>query len=444
MRKLSALTFAVLLFGQFAITWADPPAGRGNGIGASQSTLHRAIDSRAGLQQRANAHAQGSANGGAGVGVGGNGVAQNSANANGNAGVSTNIQADTNGSANAQSGTGRLPREVVVRQLQSQRNQQSAALRHAHRMELGNGIGKDSPSDTPARSDKQAQPNDQPTRGMSDQGPNPNSESDENSESSNHSGLLSLNGSARSEIVAHGQNRLALTNSDKLLAQRLARIDQMRDQALETGHDQLLDQADRLELLARMQYAERLAAGAKDSSSHSGADAQGQATGAIRGHIHRTTPPNPNQGIATAVSNGSGSDTNAGPLSGDAAAATQNKATASLRNRGQRIQNGRRPATPAAEPKRDNDTDDVTSQANAAAQNTTAASLSNQVRRTKERTRRDTSPAEPSGKLRNASLSGQASSSNAADAAASNAAGNNSLDAAGTSASNAAANAQSK
>ncbi|MBC7818719.1 MAG: hypothetical protein IAG10_17660 [Planctomycetaceae bacterium] len=440
MRKLSALTFAALLFGQLTTTWADPPAGRGNGLGASGSTLQRAVDSRAGLQQRATLRTQGSANGGTGVGVGGSGVGQNSANANGNVGVSADIQADANGSANAQSGTGRMPREVVTRRLQSLRNQQSAVVRNATRTELGIGIGNDSPSDTPTQSDKKPQPNNKPPRGKSGQGSNPNSNSNENPDSSNPAGLLSLKGSARSEIVAHGQNRLALTNADKLLAQRLARIDQMRDQALETDNDQLLDQADRMELLARMQFAERLAAGANDSSSQAGADAQGQATGAIRGRINRTTPPNPNQGVPADGSNDPDSDTNTGLLSGEAAAATQNEAAASLRNRVQRTQNGRRPTTPTAEPMPDQDTDGVTSQANAAAQNTTAASLSNKARRTNERTRRDTNPAEPAGKIRNASLSGQANSTNAADAAASN----NSLNAAGTSATNAAANAQSK
>ncbi len=405
MRKLSVWTFAALLFGQFATSWADPPAGRGNGVGVSRSTLQRAADSRAGLQQRANARAQGSVNAGAGVGVGGSGVGgtavsgsavgQNSANANGNVGVSADIQADANGSANAQSGTGRLPREVVVRRLQSLRSQQSAVVRTATRTGVGIGIGNDSPSDTRTQSDKNPQPNNRPPRGKSGAGSNPDSNSNENSESSNRSGLLSLNGSARSEVVAHGQNRMALTNADKLLAQRLARIDQMRDQALESGNDQKLDQADRLELDARTQFAERLAAGANDSSSQTGANAQGQATGAIRGRINRTTPQNPNPEVPTDGSNNPDSDTNAGLLSGEAAAGTQNEAT---------------------------------------------AALSNRARRNTERTRRDTNPAESTGKIRGASFRSQANSTNAAEAAA----GNNSLNAAGTSATNAAASAQSK
>ena len=415
MRKLSVWTFAALLFGQFATSWADPPAGRGNGVGASRSTLQRAADSRAGLQQRANVRAQGSVNAGAGVGVGGtavgssgvggsgvggSAVGQNSANANGNAngnvGVSADIQVDANGSANAQSGTGRLPREVVVRRLQSLRSQQSAVVRTATRTELGIRAGNDSPSDTRTQSDKNPQPNNKPPRGKSGVGSNPDSNSNENSES-NRSGLLLLNGSARSEVVAHGQNRMALTNADKLLAQRLARIDQMRDHALESGNDQKLDQADRLELDARTQYAERLAAGANDSSSQTGTNAQGQATGAIRGRLNRTTPQNPNPEVPTDGSNNPDPDrdTNAGPLSGEAAAGTQNDA---------------------------------------------AAALSNRARRNAERTRRDTNAAEPTGKIRGAAFRSQANSTNAADAAA----GNNSLNAAGTSATNAAASAQSK
>ncbi len=413
MRKLSVWTFAALLFGQFATSWADPPTGRGNGVGA-QSTLQRAVDSRAGLQQRANVRAQGSANAGTGVGVGSNGVGnsgaagsgvggigvgnsgvgQNSTITNGNVGVSANIQANTNGSANAQSGTGRLPREVVTRRLLSLRNQQSVLVRNATRTELGIRAGNDSLSDTRTQSDKNLQPNNTPSRGRSGAGSNPDSNSNENSES-NRSGLLSLNGSARSEVVAHGQNRMALTNADKLLAQRLAKIDQMRDQALESGNDHKLDQADRLELDARTQYAERLTAGANDSSSQTGANAQGQATGAIRGRINRTTAQNPNPEVPAEGSNNPDSDRNAGPLSGEAAAGTQNEA---------------------------------------------AAALSNKARRNTERTRRDTNPAESTGRIRGASLRSQANSTNAADAAA----GNNSLNAAGTSATNAAASAQSK
>ena len=388
MRKLSFLTFAALLFVQWTAIWADPPAGRGNGVG---STLQRAVDSRAGLQQRATSRAQGSVNTGTGVGIGGSGAGQNGANANGSAGVGVSLQADANGSANAQSGTGRLPREVVTRRLQSLRSQQSAVVRSATRTDVGIGIGNDSASDTPTQSSKKPQPNNKPPRGKSGAGSNPNS--NEESDSSTPSGLLSLKGSARSEIVAHGQNRLALTNADKLLVQRLARIDQMRDQAVESGNEQMLDQADRLELDARTQYAQRLAAGADESSSQTGADAKGQATGAIRGRLNRTTPQNTNPS-APADGNNPDGDANTSLLSGDAAATTQNEAAASL----------------------------------------------SKTRRTTERTRRETKPTESGEKIRSASLSGQANSTNAADSTA----GNKSLNAAGTSATNAAANAQSK
>jgi hypothetical protein len=365
MRKLLVLTFTAMLFGHLATTWADPPAGRGSGVG---STLQRAVESRAGLQQRANARAQGSANAGGGVGVG---VGQNSANANGSVGVSAGIQTDTNGSANAQSGTGRLPREVVVRRLQLLRSQQSAVVRTANRTDVGIGSAGESPSDASTTSQKKPQPNNPPPRGKFGQGSNPNP--NENPESSTRSGLLSLNGSARSEVVAHGQNRLALTNADKILAQRLARIDQMRDQALESGNDQLLDQADRLELDARTQYAERLAATADDSTTEAGASTQEQATGAVRGRINRTTATN---------------------VVGDATADLQNEAAATI----------------------------------------------GKARRTTDRTRRDTNPAEAAGNVRNASVSGQANSTNAARAATAK----RSLNATGTSATNGAASAQSK
>ncbi len=457
MRKLSALTFAVMLFGQFAITWADPPAGRGAGIGA-QSTVQRALDSRAGLQQRANPRTQGTATGGAGsgggIGVGGVGVGQNSVNTNGNLGVSANVQVDANNAANAQSGTGRLPREVVVRRLQSLRSQQSAVVRHASRTDLGIGLGNNSPSDSstasdsPAPSGKNPLSTNQPPRGKSGQGSTANAPADDNSDSSDRPGLLSLNGSARSEIVAHGQNRLALTNSDKLLAQRLARIDQMRDRAIESGNDQLLDRADRLELDARTQYADRQAGRANDASQ-TGADAQGQATGTIRGGINQASASNANPETPADDNNDSNSDTNGGLLSGNATAATRNNAAASARNQAQRTPNVRRPSTPSAQPMpdrntNDQDTDGVSSQANAAAQNSTAASLNGQARRAKDQTRRTPNTSEPARKVRNASASGQANSATAADAASSNTTGNNSLNATGTSATNSAANAAAK
>ena len=401
MRKLSALTLTALLFGSLATTRAEPPTGRGSG--ASRSNLQRAVDSRAGLQQRANVRAQGSITAGTGIGIGGTG--QGSANANGNAngnagvnaGVNADVQVGGDGSANVQSGTGRLPRELVTRRLQLLRSQQSAVVRQASRIELG--IGNEPSSNASGKpSDRKPQPNNKSPRGKTGQEPNPNAPKDEDTETGNRAGLLTVNGSARSEVVAHGQNRLALTNSDKILAQRLAQIDQMRDKAVESGNDQSLDQADRLELLARMQYSERIGAETQESSAQSGADAQGQATGAIRGRANRTTSRNPNP---EAQGNGTGdpaTTTDDSLLTGDAAAATQSDAAASLRNRASRTQTGRRPTTPSAEP----------------------------------------------GKVRNASLSGQANSTNAANAAATNGVENRSLDATGTSATNAAANAQSK
>lgn len=393
MRKLSALTLTALLVGQSTAAWADPPAGRGIGIGASGSTLQRAVDSRAGLQQRAGLRAQGSASAGTGVGVGGNGAGQNSANANGNLGVSANVQADANGSANAQSGTGRLPREVVVRRLQTLRSQQSAIVNHASRADLGLGIGNnnDTSSDQPGPSNKKPDSKSKPPRGKTGESNQPGSNSNENSNSPNGLGVLSLNGSARSEIVAHGQNRLALTNADRIFAQRLARIDQMRDQAIESGNDQMLDQADRLELSARTQYAERLAADTGDSSSQVGAGAQGQATGAIRGGLNRANSQNTNPGI---------------------------------------------PSNPTP----DQDTNGLSGQANAAAQNSTAATLSNGTRRATDRTRGDTTSTEPARRTRNASFSGQSNTTNAAGATARN----NSLDAAASSATNATGSATSK
>ena len=393
MRKLSALTLSALLVGQSTAAWADPPAGRGNGIGAAGSTLQRAVDSRAGLQQRAGLRAQGSATAGTGVGVGGNGTGQNSANANGNLGVNASVQTEANGNASAQSGTGRLPREVVVRRLQALRSQQSAMIQQANRanVDLRIGNNNEAPSDQPAPANNKSNPKNKSPRGKSGEANQPGSNSNENSNSPNGLGVLSLNGSSRSEIVAHGQNRLAWTNADRIFAQRLARIDQMRDQAIESGNDQMLDQADRLELSARTQYAERLAADANDSSSQAGAGAQGQATGAIRGGLNRANSQNTNPGAP--------SDSVPGQ-----------------------------------------DTNDLSGQANAAAQNSTGATLSNGARRATDRTRGDATSSETTRRTRNASFSGQSNATGAANATSRN----NSLDAAGSSATNAAGSATSK
>lgn len=387
MRKFSLFAMAAVLFGSAALTWADPPAGQGAGIGISSSTVRRAVDSRAGLQQRAGVRAQGSANTGVGVGVGGNG--QNSAS--GNVGIGASLEADLNGSASAQTGTGRLPREVVVRRLQALRSQQSAAVRAASRTEAGLGLGINSRTEDGPQSSPQNEPKNKPPRGKSGRGTDANDASDE----SNRGGLLLLNGSARSEIVAHGQNRLALTNSEKILAQRLAKIDQMRDQALETDNEAQLDQADRLELLARMQYAERLAAEGNAPPADAGIGSQSEATGTVRGRINRATGNTPGSGAPNDGATDDPAAGNSGRISSDAAAEAQGN----VRSR-----------------------------------------VNNASRRSTDRARRETESGESTGNVRSASFRGAANSSNAANAAA----GNGSLNAAGSSATNAAANAQSK
>lgn len=62
----------------------------------------------------------------------------------------------------------------------------------------------------------------------------------------------------RNELVSGGLNRRAMTQADRLLAKRLADIDHLRDQALRNGNVRLLEQADRLEALARQQYDRRV------------------------------------------------------------------------------------------------------------------------------------------------------------------------------------------
>ena len=51
--------------------------------------------------------------------------------------------------------------------------------------------------------------------------------------------------------------RAGISRADWLLSKRLASIDKLRDKALEIGNDRLLDQADKLEDLARQQHERR-------------------------------------------------------------------------------------------------------------------------------------------------------------------------------------------
>jgi hypothetical protein len=57
------------------------------------------------------------------------------------------------------------------------------------------------------------------------------------------------------QIGGRNETNRPRRDNDRLLAKRLATIDKLRDQALENGNERLLEQADRLEELARRQHA---------------------------------------------------------------------------------------------------------------------------------------------------------------------------------------------
>lgn len=60
--------------------------------------------------------------------------------------------------------------------------------------------------------------------------------------------------------IGHGRRHnpeRAMSQADAHLARRLAQIDRMRDRAVELGDETLLQQADKLEVLARAQYSQR-------------------------------------------------------------------------------------------------------------------------------------------------------------------------------------------
>lgn len=58
--------------------------------------------------------------------------------------------------------------------------------------------------------------------------------------------------------LSRGQQQFQLNQADRLLAKRLAQADHLRDIALRNGNEKLLETADRMEQIARAQYARRV------------------------------------------------------------------------------------------------------------------------------------------------------------------------------------------
>jgi hypothetical protein len=71
------------------------------------------------------------------------------------------------------------------------------------------------------------------------------------------------NGDTPTGIVnlSRGQQQFQLNQADRLLAKRLAQADHLRDIALRNGNEKLLETADRMEQIARAQYARRVPGG---------------------------------------------------------------------------------------------------------------------------------------------------------------------------------------
>lgn len=61
--------------------------------------------------------------------------------------------------------------------------------------------------------------------------------------------------------------REGISRADWLLAKRLASIDHMRDESLQNGNERMLERADKLEALARLQYEHRTGEFAEDAST---------------------------------------------------------------------------------------------------------------------------------------------------------------------------------
>jgi hypothetical protein len=196
-------------------------------------------------------------------------------------------QAAFSGSAaHPQSGTGRLPQEVARRRAGEFRARQSFATRDNATVQLGTAQGRE-------RSGRPDGPPRDSRFGERDHATAPPAAAA--AARAEAAGRTDARG--RADVVAHGQNRLALTHADRMLAQRLAQIDAMRDRAVDAGNERLLEQADHLEQLARWQHAGRLAGRLGRAEYEVQADGEGEGSTVIR-HPFRgmrdraaTTPP---------------------------------------------------------------------------------------------------------------------------------------------------------
>lgn len=232
---------------------AEPPVDRPTGQGKSASALDRALESRASLADRArgrSADALGaSATPGASAAdrAGGRGLdtaasgpgATNGVTAPGRESSSAfglGTAAERRGHASPQSGTGRIGRELTAGRSSGRRDaaaaERSLGRRPADGAKSGIRLGW-------LRNGKSSA--DGATAG-------------DGATTPGAAGLAHRPEAPRRR--GHDPGRI-LSKADRLLAQRLAQIERMRDEAVANDDDELLRQADKLQALARAQYTQR-------------------------------------------------------------------------------------------------------------------------------------------------------------------------------------------
>ena len=230
-----------------SMAFAEPPVDRG-ALSRGNTAVDRALESRARVtgragaaasldvtpaataSERAAAHAHGTA--GAGPGAP-NGTAGTGPGAAATFGLETSLE--KRGSASPQAGTGRGGREL--------------------RAAAGPGAARSGAADRAFTARAGAE-----TRPGVRHGWSFRTEGRANNGIETTAGTARLNGNAAAAGQVRGRGRdpeFILSRADRLLAHRLAQIDRMRDQAIENDDEELLRQADKLEILARAQYTQR-------------------------------------------------------------------------------------------------------------------------------------------------------------------------------------------
>ena len=229
MRKLFSITAFALLVLSVQSAKAQNPTLPDQARGRAGSAIERALDSRAGLLERANAQARGQAEIRADVTARSGLETRANANAQINAGIDTTLRGN---SGNA--GRPALPpvgaRRLLRPEFDADRPR-SINARNRIGLELR---GRMNPEETETR--------------KPDRAPNPRRPEIQQ---------------IRGEVRANTE----LSAAQRLFVRRLAQIDQMRDIALANGNERQLEQADHLEQLARWQMENQ---GSARSANHVG------------------------------------------------------------------------------------------------------------------------------------------------------------------------------